>query len=329
MMVPTHKRCQPDALRLLVIRSGAIGDTIIMSVVYQALRRHFPAAYIEAIGPGERLRLINLPGLIDRITSIERADIAGLFAAECAPSSAIIEYIRQFDKILVYSFDQSGVLMNNLLRIHPDGVLRFDPFPRDETNEHVTRYLLKTLRALGIDEQEQIIPRIAIAEKTAPDAKDGIMKIAVHPGSGGPAKNWPVEYFVDLCLRFAQTYSVSIHLVVGPADHALAQAFTRKLSSAYPLKLLAELPLSDLARELQQCDLYIGNDSGISHLAAALGVPTIVIFRASNPRIWQPIGEDVMVCHDRSMTGGEKITVDHVYTQAARSILKNNRQTQS
>lgn len=309
-------RCQPDALRLLVLRSGAIGDTIVMSVVYQALRRHFPRAYIEALGTAERLRLINLPGLINRITSIERADIAALFSPVLSLSSALITYVQQFTRILVYSFDQAGVLMNNLRRIHPDGVLRFDPFPNNETPEHVTRYLLKTLKILGINEQEDIMPRIAIAEKTPSAAKNGTWKIAVHPGSGSLTKNWPIENFIKLCLRLTQTFSVRLHLVVGPADQIPAQELTRKLSSACAVKQLVELPLLELARELQDCNLYIGNDSGISHLAAALDVPTIAIFRTSNPAIWQPVGKHVMVFHDRSVSGGAKITIDPVYSAA-------------
>lgn len=317
-MQECHKQIQrqPDALRLLVIRSGAIGDTIVMSVVYQALRRHFPGAYLEAIGTEERLHLINVPGLINRITSIERADIAALFSPADSLSSALIAYIQQFNKILVYSFDQTGVLLHNLRRIHPNGVLRFDPFPNNEAVEHITRYLLTTLKVLGIEEQEQIIPRIAIAEKAAPIAKHETLKIAVHPGSGSLKKNWPIENFIELCLRLAQAFSVHIHLVIGPADQGLAREFIRKLSSTCELKELVELPLPDLARELQHCDLYIGNDSGISHLAAALGVPTIAIFRASNPAIWRPVGKDVLVFHDRSASEGAKITTDPVYSAA-------------
>ncbi|GAK58021.1 hypothetical protein U27_04994 [Candidatus Vecturithrix granuli] len=309
-------RRQPDALRLLVIRSGAIGDTIVMSVVYQALRRHFPSAYIEAIGPEERLQLINLPGLIDRITSIERADIATLFSSAYSFPSALTAYVQQFNKILVYSFDQVGVLMTNLQRIHPEGLLRFDPFPNNESNEHITHYLLNTLKALGIEEQERVMPQIAIAEKNSSAAKNEILKIAVHPGSGSLKKNWPVESFIDLCLRLVQAFSVRIHLVIGPAEQTLVREFTRKLSSASVLKLLVELPLSELAHELQNCALYIGNDSGISHLAAALDVPTIAIFSTSNPAIWQPVGKDVLIFHDRSASGGAKITVDPVYSAA-------------
>lgn len=311
-----QSRCQPDALRLLVIRAGAIGDTIAMSVVYQALRRHFPRAYIEAIGPEERLRLLNLPGLIDRITSIDRADITALFSARHSLSPALIAYVQRFDKILVYSFDQAGVLMNNLRCIHPDGLFRFDPFPTTETNEHITRYLLNTLKTLEIEEQEHIMPQIAIAEKTSYAAKNETLKIAVHPGSGSLTKNWPIENFIELCLRLAQAFSVCIYLVVGPAEQSLTQEFTRTLSSVCTSKQLVELPLPELARELQDCDLYIGNDSGISHLAAALGVPTIAIFRTSNPAVWRPVGKDVQVFQDRPTSGGAKITIELVYSAA-------------
>ncbi|MDY0093372.1 MAG: glycosyltransferase family 9 protein [Candidatus Vecturithrix sp.] len=309
-----HGSCLSDAPRLLVIRSGAIGDTIVMSVVYQALRRHFPRAYLEVIGPIERLGLINTPGMLDVITSIDNPDIATLFSEALPLSDTVISHLRQFDRILIYSFDRSGELMSRLRNIRPFGVFRFDPFPNHESSEHVTHYLLRTLRVLGIDAQAEmdITPRVVIDREAVVEPKTGPLRVAIHPGSGSSSKNWPIEHFVELCLRLVQAFSLNISLVVGPAEQTLLQKISCNLFSISPLKILAQLPLPELARELQSCALYIGNDSGISHLAAALNIPTIAIFRTSNPAIWRPVGKYVLVFHEPS--------ADQIYNAAAEYV---------
>lgn len=309
---------QEKTPRILVYRAGAIGDTIVMSVVYQALRRNFPFAYIEAIGPAERLSLINPPGLIDRIISIDMAELAFFFSERHALPTRLALHFRSFDFILIYSFDRETGVAKRFREVNGQ-CYRFDPFPPADAGIHVTTYLLGTLATLGIDTRA-ITPKVFIPDRGIKTAGMRAPCIAVHPGSGSTAKNWPAGQYAGLCDRFSKEYQAQLLLISGPADKQTVQQILRD-SPGVNFEVLDHRPLPEIAGTLQQCALYIGNDSGISHLAAAVGVPAIVIFRTSNPDVWRPIGEKVHVLQDDSFSGGPAVFLDRVY-DAANRILR-------
>jgi ADP-heptose:LPS heptosyltransferase len=113
--------------------------------------------------------------------------------------------------------------------------------------------------------------------------------LAVHPGSGSPRKNWPAENFavvVAACAADARWL-----LVEGPADSVV----TSTLRSLRGAVVASDLPPRVLGAALARSGAYVGNDSGVSHLAAAWGAPTVALFGPTDPARWSPVGEDVRV----------------------------------
>ena len=117
------------------------------------------------------------------------------------------------------------------------------------------------------------IPRI-------PCSRDDRGFIAIHPFSGSARKNWPLDKF----LMLAQQVGLPVQFCAGPEE---------QLDGAVRFD-----DLYDVARWLASAHLYVGNDSGISHLAAAVGAPVVAIFRATNPAIWAPRGGAVKVLRE-------------------------------
>lgn len=308
----------PESRRILVIRTGALGDTIVMSVVYQALRAYFPSAWIEALGHVERLRLITTPGLIDRLRSLESAEFAELYLEQARLSERLTRYFHQFDTILLYSVDSENALHHALCKICAQSVHAFPPFPPVGERVHITAYLLRTLQDLGIH-ADGIKPEIAFPESVSHDFPNE-MVIAVHPSSGSRQKNWPAEYVGDVCGWFIEHYQAHILLIRGPADADAAQAVAPRLPNQ-AVTLLHEPDLRKLAARLRQCRVYLGNDSGISHLAAAAGVPSVVLFGPSDPRVWRPIGPRVRVLRGNGRPYCEGIAVKDV-RQALEAMLR-------
>ena len=113
--------------------------------------------------------------------------------------------------------------------------------------------------------------------------------IAIHPGSGSPAKNWPAARFAAL----ARTLSPARPwlLVQGPADAAAAALLAREPGAV----AARELPARALGALLAHAGLYVGNDSGVTHLAAACGAPTLALFGPTDPAQWAPVGPRVTV----------------------------------
>jgi ADP-heptose:LPS heptosyltransferase len=120
----------------------------------------------------------------------------------------------------------------------------------------------------------------------------------IHPGSGSKKKMWPLDRFLELIRYFQRHSSSRIVVTLGPAEGPEFQralgGMEWELGSTAPL-LVKGLSLLELASVMEGCHLYIGNDSGITHMAAALGIPTVAIFGPSDHKIWSPRGEKVFV----------------------------------
>jgi hypothetical protein len=146
---------------------------------------------------------------------------------------------------------------------------------------HCATYLLGTLAPLGIPAEVDARPL-----RVAPLASDEVL---VHPGSGSMAKNWPAERFAALI----RALDAPVRLIVGEADAQAAKAVEAALGERLPR--LEQPPLAELAARLAGCRAYVGNDSGVSHLAGLCGARSVVLFGPTDPRVWRPLGPRVCV----------------------------------
>lgn len=125
-----------------------------------------------------------------------------------------------------------------------------------------------------------------------PEKRSGV--IVLHPGSGSRKKIWPLKHFLYLIRQIEHHSSAAFLFVLGPAESGEAQETFEKMASSRHI-LARGLSLIQLASVMEGCHGFIGNDSGISHMAAALGLPTVAIFGPTDHRVWSPRGEKVEV----------------------------------
>ena len=116
--------------------------------------------------------------------------------------------------------------------------------------------------------------------------------IILHPGSGSKKKVWPLERFLSLAKTLQDRFNSRIHIVLGPAEGSETERVFEGMAP-HPLIQVKGLSLLQLASVIEGCRLFIGNDSGVSHLASALGIPTIALFGPTDPKVWSPRGERV------------------------------------
>ena len=137
--------------------------------------------------------------------------------------------------------------------------------------------------------------------------------IAIHPGSGSPRKNWPLSSFVALVEQIRKTRLGCPLWIAGEADTAIVGSLEAGLAGAVPV--LSGRSLLETAAILSQCRGYVGNDSGITHLAAAMGIPTLALFGPTDPAIWGPRGCRVFILRSQPPTseGLVRLPVDAVY----------------
>ncbi len=296
--------------RILVIRGGAIGDFILTLPAIAALREQFPSAHLEVLGYPHIVQLAQSGGLVDRVQAIEARGLAGFFARNGDLSEDLRNYFSEFNIILSYLYDPDEIFKTNVARCSR-GQFIVGPHRPDEVNKiHATTVFLKPLERLAIFDADSI-PRLAIASSPSPLA----IQICLHPGSGSERKNWSEENWAELIARLINETHVKLLLVGGEAEGERLQ----RLAAALPptrCMVARNLPLAELAQRMKSCCGFVGHDSGITHLAAALGLPTTVLWAHTVEEIWRPQGAHVTVL--RAADGICGITVKRVLEQLTR-----------
>ena len=117
---------------------------------------------------------------------------------------------------------------------------------------------------------------------------------AIHPGSGGRSKNWPLENFLNLADQLKAQQKRQPFFILGPVEEEVSPQLAETIE-ARGFPLVRHLPLNELAGVLDLSAGYVGNDSGVTHLAAALNLPTVALFGPTDPELWGPVGKRVVI----------------------------------
>ena len=235
---------------MLVLRPGALGDTLLAVPALRALRgEHRPLRLAAHAGAA---RLLAELGEVDEGLAFDDPTLVWIFGGE-PPDEEVVAWMRP----------TAGLARAAI--VAPS---------RPSDPEHVARYLLRTLAPLNVDQTFDDQPF-----QVTPIVSDDIL---IHTGSGSPTKNWAAARFAEVIRQL----DTSVRLIVGEADTAV-------FGHTYPV--LEGLSLKELAQRLAGCRAYLGNDSGVSHLAGLCGAHTVAMFGPTDPALWRPIGPDVTV----------------------------------
>lgn len=289
--------------RILVIRGGAIGDFILTLPAIAALRRQFPRAHLEMLGYPHIAQLALAGGLLDRVQAIEAGPLAAFFARDGELSDDLRDYFSEFDLIVSYLYDPDEIFRTNVARCSPGQFIVGPHRPNEKERIHATRTYLKPLERLAIFDADAV-PRLSLHGTRNPQHA-----LALHPGSGSERKNWPETKWAGLLARLIEATDLRLLLIGGEAEGERLQHLASVLPPARR-EVLQSLPLAELAARLQPCAAFVGHDSGITHLAAALGLPALVLWADTVQEVWRPQGERVAILGDAAGIGS--ISVDRV-----------------
>jgi heptosyltransferase-3 len=280
-----------------------------------------------------------LPGrtVVAAVSSFDRGHLATLFQLGAVPAEALQRFLGSFELILSYATAPQHIFAQNLARWARGRVVHFDARPRPDIRSHMSEHLQQPLRELGLHPTAEpphltltVEDRDAAARCWAEYDLGGHYVVAIHPGSGSPAKNWPAERFAEVVRHLHRSLGVRVLLVCGPADADVVSQVERALGEE-DCTVLDGLPVASLAAVLSRCQAYLGNDSGISHLAAAVGVPTLAVFGPTDPAVWAPRGPCVRVLSGgvpcapcswkQSRSCGQRLCLEAVMTDAVIEVL--------
>lgn len=285
--------------RWLIVRQGAIGDTILLSPLIQSIRFAYPHAWIELMGVRERVELLVGEGLADSAASSERSGMERLYSDDSPLPNELIDYLHSFDVILYFAGNNRERLRRRL-PIRPETITRVYPaLPSPAQGLHCAHHYLGILDGL-IEVKSPPVPRLALRSDEIDEVENDLRSqgidrnrafvFALHIGAGSLAKRAPLELFVQIAESFYKQAVSVCWVAQGPADSDAVSQFQAALAGR-EVRVLKELPLRKLAAILSLAQAMIGNDSGITHMAAAVGCPTLALFTGSDPEIWRPLGD--------------------------------------
>jgi len=256
---------------MLVVHTGGVGDLLCCLPALQGLAA---SRTLELAGIPERAALAGAAGIAERIHDLENS---GFHSAFARPDDRLRAFAEPFGEALVWMADPDGLIAGNLDEAGIPDVRCIPGIPPADWTRHAAHWYAQ---GAGV-----MIELPAQLDFGAPVASG---EVIIQPGSGSAKKNWPLENFTAL----AEALRKAGHRVLwclGPAEGDLAEC----------RPALPAMPLTDLARTLAGAALFVGNDSGIGHLASLAGTPTIAIFGPTDPAVWRPAGPRVTVLRGR------------------------------
>ena len=270
---------------LLVLHPGALGDLVVAFPLLRRLRRAIGALDLlcqDAVGA----LAVHL-AVVDRRFSLESARFSGLYQ-DGVTDSALAAFLAGYDRFLLVA--RSDAPARAARAVPGLRVWRIPPRPPASEPIHVADYLEQRLLQHGFS-----LPDVPADDSYHIPSPFAGAPVLLHPGSGGARKNWPLDRFRTV-LEQLRSDGMALQFLLGPAELHLAQ----RLADMGPVTMPENL--TALADTLGAAAGFIGNDSGVTHLAAFLGLPTVAVFGPSDPVRWRPIGPAVKV------VGGEGAT---------------------
>ncbi len=284
--------------RILVIRGGAIGDFILTLPAIGLLREAFPSASINLLGYQHIVALAHGRYYADATRSIEYGGLASFFVPGGKLPQDLVDYFGSFAQVISYLYDPDGFFEANLRRAGVKHLLCGDPRLHGEA--HASAQLARPLEQLALyleaDAAARLYPHAGDRQAAASFLEGtGRPLVALHPGSGGRHKLWPLAAWQELIDHLSALPAKPTLLLVGGEADGEALSLLKAPPGSSPLRLAQHLPLPELAAVLEQADLFLGHDSGISHLAAGVGTESLLLFGQTDPAVWAPRGAHVHV----------------------------------
>jgi len=295
---------------ILVIHHGALGDVVSTFPALLRLKKLYGS--IAMICQSSIGHLAQELDIADKWFPLEAAAFATLYSSHIDP--IVKNILLSYQRIILFSRSRS--LEKTLFSISKNEVYRIPPRPDLDQKIHVSRHILSNLVRFRLLEESDKDPCMTLSLSIDSDRRNpqhDPSKIIIHPGSGSRKKCWPISNFVKVASSI-DANGKQPEFILGPAEYDLYDILMQ--SKRFNAKVHKLEKLTELAGLLKIGGGFIGNDSGVSHLAAFIGLPTIAVFGPSDPKTWKPMGRAVKVvrpdlecspCFETGTVGCEEI----------------------
>ena len=310
--------------KAFIHHDGALGDVLLSLPCIRVIRDN--SDFIHMAGPTDVADLLRETRYVHETSPAGGALFTSLHSK--GMERATIDFLEQFEHAVVFTKRGDSPLATNIERvIHRTEIII--TIPPEGVRTHVAQFRLNQL-AFG-RKSDDLQSGLSISPRYREKGKEFIVRsfgterrgplIAFHPGSGGKKKCWPLNNYFRLVEKMLNRWACRVLFLTGPAEEPEVAdeilGFARRHKGVIHVR---NEPLIMVGALLAVCDLYVGNDSGITHLAAAVNGKVTVLFGPSDPLLWKPLGTGVQVISagisEDSLAG---VGVDEVYARVAGS----------
>ncbi len=288
-------------LHLAVLHQGALGDFLLALPVFDGLYRTNNSIRIDLCSKTEHIALIRSKPCIGLLHSAEASDLTPFYHDDLWANAPLPRFLENKDAVFVFGQKGSRVLAERLSRRLNAPVLWLQSFPDPGRLLPVSEFLAEQVRRAGwiLDD---VLPHIDPSPEEVSSVRvwmlqrgwsEGSRPVCVHPGSGGRGKVWPLQQWLELFRWLCEECRVPVVMTLGPADEYLEGLAAEAIKLG--VEVVQGVTLPYLAALLSQSCFYVGNDSGVTHLAAAVGASVIAIFGPTPPEVWAPRGPNAHV----------------------------------
>ncbi len=308
---------------------GGLGDLLVALPSIRLLRKVFPEHFLSLVCRAEYGRLLREARVVDVVLPVDDSRWLPLFDEQPQPPEDFRQWLSGFDFIVGWlQRETSRALLRKTLSwpVSNRHWIVYDP----QSRIPVSRYFFDQTLALvcdrpGANATLEDCGRLPLLKKDgrergAPEEAQRVVRpqpfTVIHPGSGSERKCWPLENFLEIIAILHQK-EIEGFLITGEAEARMEKEIQGStLPPGWPW--LRRPPLQRLARLLQEAEFYLGNDSGVTHLAAACGTPGLAVFRKDLEIAWRPYGR-INVLSDEDISA---VTVDSVWKAVSRRLQK-------
>ena len=312
--------------RAVILQPGALGDCILTLPLVRLMKEALDLGGVDLVGHADYVGILPERSCVDGIRSIDSAELHKLFIEpaqfDLADRDPLIHMFADYSWIVTFlgepgsDFEQNLIFTANCSRSAEIVTLPLKP-PGDEQRHVADFYAEQFSCQSGLScDQARTDPKERLVRITEADRDRGVdlleqadidlskRLVVIHPGSGGQMKCWHLDNFLNIA-EHLRSDELEVVFLLGPAEMDRLRP-SEKVSIHSAAKCMAHLSLAHVIAVLSCADGFIGNDSGVTHLAAGIGLRTVALFGPTNPTVYRPLGPSVTVLQDNERDFAER-----------------------